>query len=72
MGIHHELMEVTMTIARSFSISPFEVMKEDAADVVMVVNHFIEKAGEGPADPRPERKQTRKKVNDKTATGGWF
>lgn len=65
-------MEVTVTIARSFGISPFEVMREDAGDVILLVNHFIEKAGEGYAKPRNDEKPKRKKVNSQTATGGWF
>lgn len=72
MGIHHELMEVTVTIARSFSISPFDVMREDASDVILMINHFIEKAGEAPSPKRKNPKEERVRVTDSTASGGWY
>lgn len=65
-------MEVTITISRSFSISPFEVMREDASDVISMINHFIEKAGDPSSHKRNGTKEERIRVTDSTASGGWY
>lgn len=55
-------------------MSPFFMFEQDVLDVIMIINYFIEKG---------ENKNTKKsnvstsgvkkiKVNDHTATGGWF
>jgi hypothetical protein len=57
-------------------VTPFEIMAQDCDEVIMLINHFMEKAehGDKPVnahDATPSGKQL-VKVNDKTATGGWW
>lgn len=73
-------MDFTIHVSQSFGLSPFEVLKQDKDDVIMLINYYVEK---GDMNNEPEtyantRKHTqthnneRIRVNDKTATGGWF
>ena len=41
-------MENTVTLARVFSMSPFEIMAQDSDDVIMLINYYIEKSDEAP------------------------
>lgn len=63
-----------MTLCKAYGMSPFFMFEQDVLDVIMIINYFIEKG---------ENKNTKKsnvstsgvkriKVNDHTATGGWF
>lgn len=68
-------METTFTLARYFNVTPFVLYEQDTDDVIMTINHYIEKAAFASSDPAPvqkKNKQQRIKVNDKTASGGWF
>lgn len=59
-------------------MSPFDIMAQNVDDVIMIINHFIEKGENMPSEeskPAPalsNNKQQRIRVNDSTATGGWF
>lgn len=66
-----------MTLARSFGVSPFEIMAQDCDEVIMVINYFITKADSDDGKPAANHaangsKQEYIKVNSKTATGGWW
>lgn len=65
-------MDITMTIARNLGITPFQVMREDMLEVVDLINYYIEKSELEPKGEKTETKEKRIKVNNKTATGGWF
>lgn len=70
-------MQMTFTVAGSVGSSPFEMFEADTDDVIMTINYILllgERGGEVKATPTPARagKETRIRVNDKTATGGWF
>ena len=57
--------------------SPFSVLEQDTDEVIMIINYYIELAdsGEIQADSGSSvklHKEARIRVNDKTATGGWF
>ena len=71
------MMEVADNIAKYYSISVFDVLNENADNVIAVINHLIEKAD----NEKPQSKskpQTMKNgvrrvlVNEKTATNGWY
>lgn len=70
-------MEISEGIARSYGISIFDVLNENADNVIAVINHLIEKADNEKPQSKP-RTQTTKNgvrrvlVNEKTATGGWY
>ena len=74
-------MKTTMTLSANLNTSPFEVFNQDTDEVIMMINFYIELGAEQ-RQKRPIQKtnktQTaigkpqRIRVNDATATGGWF
>ncbi len=68
-------MDFTVEVAKAFNLSPFDVLHQDKDDVIMMINYFIEKGDVEESEPVERRtfgKEERIRVNDKTATGGWF
>lgn len=70
-------MDFTVEIGKAFNISPFDILDQDKDKVIMMINYYIEKGQNEPAQqaqPNTIRhdKNARIRVNDKTATGGWF
>jgi hypothetical protein len=65
-------METTFTLSRYFAMTPFALMEQDCDEVIMILNHFINKSSELPKEDTPKQKDQRIRVNDKTASGGWF
>lgn len=66
------LLSTTMELAGRFRMSPFAVLREDADEVISFINCLICMAPPDGSDGRVPEGEQRKKVNDKTATGGWF
>lgn len=72
-------MEFTAEVSKAFNTTPFLVFEQNADDVIMLINYFIEKsyadgdshAGQG-VKKTSNKKSERIKVNSKTATGGWW
>ena len=65
-----------MTLSQNLNISPFEVFDREMDEIIMLINFYItlgDIAGEEKA-PRHTKhpKEERIRVNDKTATNGWF
>lgn len=60
-----------MSLCRVFGIGFLDL---DVDEAIMVINYFIEKGEENPSTDGKGRsgKEERIKVNDKTATGGWY
>lgn len=57
-------------------MTPFALFKEDTDEVIMLINYYIEKGNDDTEDAtsrsvKPQGEQ-RIRVNDRTATGGWF
>lgn len=71
-SLFYELMDFTFELSKSLNISPFSIMKEDKDEVIMLMNYFIEKGEEQPESKSVKSKNERVRVNDDTATGGWF
>lgn len=75
-------MEFTFELARLYGISPFEILKEETELVIMSINYIYEKSERedyGTVEDVQEsyidkqgKKVKRIKVNDATATGGWW
>lgn len=42
LSVHLELIQLTITISNEFGMSPFDVLKQQADDVLMFVNYFID------------------------------
>lgn len=55
-------------------MTPFDLFKQDVDEVIMLINYYIEKGNDAPAKPQAggAKREERIKVNDKTATGGWW
>ena len=63
-----------MTLCRIYNLTPFSLFKEDSEEVIMLINYLIEKSGETKNNNQSthQKKEERIRVNDKTATGGWY
>ena len=68
-------MKTTLTLSQSLGCTPFEVFEQDVDEVIMLINFYLQignaKNGGKPKTFIPT-KEKRIKVNDQTATGGWF
>lgn len=64
-------MATTVNICRSLGIG---FMNLDVDEAIMIINYFIDSADDLPStDGKTARRQEERiKVNDKTATGGWY
>lgn len=67
-----ELMKTTMTIATNFNVSPFMVLEQDVDEVIMLINFYIALGKTKEIKPLQNKNNQRVRVNEKTATGGWF
>lgn len=71
-----ELMILTRTLSEYLNISFFEIFDRDISDVLMLIDYYIEYGSMQSANvntvTNTKTKETRIRVNDKTATGGWF
>jgi hypothetical protein len=69
-------MDFTAELSKIYNVTPFYVMKQDKDEVIMLINYMAEKAETVPtknaAAGSNENTQTYIKVNNKTATGGWW
>ena len=55
-------------------MTPFELFKQDTDEVVMLINYYIEKGADKATTPQSGggKHEERIRVNDKTATNGWW
>lgn len=74
-----ELMEFTAEVSKAFNTTPFFVFEQNADDVILLINYFIEKGESGECvntqdfKEKEIKKQIKRiKVNSSTATGGWW
>lgn len=72
-------MDFTVEVSKTFNLSPFDVMRQEKDDVIMLINYFIQKGERTDTESKTEtvkkrngKKVERVRVNDKTASGGWF
>lgn len=71
-------MKTTMTLAANLNCSPFEIFAQDCDDVIMLINFYVELGQNQETDKNKVKHKTKQgkekriRVNDKTATGGWF
>ena len=67
-------MDFTFELSKIYNVTAFEIMKQDKDEVIMLLNYMAEKSETTP-NARPAQnseKQQYIKVNDRTATGGWW
>lgn len=60
-----------MLVAKEYGISPFEVLNSDIDDFARLVNFLVE-SGRETSKGMKKKNDERIRVNDKTATGGWW
>ena len=65
-------MDIIMLFAERWKMTPFEVFEKDIDDFIILSNYLLSLDAEPQPKAEKRRKETRIKVNDKTATGGWF
>ena len=74
-------MKTTITLSANLNTSPFEVFNQDVDEVIMLINFYIELGAEQKLNNPIQKanktqtansRQERIRVNDATATGGWF
>ena len=73
-------MKTTMTLATNLHISPFEIFDQDCDEVIMMINFYLKLGNENNHEsisaikPKSAKygSNERIRVNDKTATGGWY
>ena len=55
-------------------MTPFDLFAQDTEEVIMLLNYYIEKGNhpENGTVKAEKHGEERIRVNDKTATGGWF
>ena len=64
-----------MTIATNLNCSPFEIFDQDTDEVIMLINFYLylgEKGHDKNHKKETNGKEKRIRVNDQTATGGWW
>lgn len=64
-------MEIVVLVAKEYGISPFDVLNSDVDDFARLVNFLVE-AGRETSKGMKKKTDERIRVNDKTATGGWW
>ena len=54
-SLYYEFMELTITLANRFQMTPFEILKQYCDEVIDIVNHIIEKSEENkPITPKQD------------------
>lgn len=64
-------MEIVVLVAKEYGISPFEVLNSDIDDFARLVNFLVE-SGRETSKGMKKKNDERIRVNDQTATGGWW
>ena len=67
-------MQLTVTVAECCHISAFDVLRQDTDEVIMLINYLLEKDNDTSSygSGTTTTKDNRVRVNDATATNGWF
>lgn len=72
----YELMNFTFELSKIYNVLPFEILKQDKDEVIMLLNYMTEKSESKDIKKTTVNKKgqtvERIRVNDKTATGGWW
>lgn len=72
-------MKTTMTLSANMGCTMFDLFNQDTDEVIMTINFYLILGEEEPTQTTTaptvklvSKKQKRIRVNDATATGGWF
>ena len=74
-------MKTTMTLSANMNCSMFDILNQHVDDVILIINFYLELGEQETAQEKTDIKtpikpvakgQKRIRVNDATATGGWF
>lgn len=61
-----------MTLSRITNVSYFDILNQDTEEVIWLANYLILKADNTPKKSNSKPKEQRIRVDDETATGGWY
>ena len=68
-------MRTTITLSQNLSCSPFEILAQDVDEVIMMINFYLALGNEKRnrnSKVSVSKNEQRIRVNDDTATGGWW
>lgn len=70
-------MKTTITLSANLNCSPFDMFNQDTDEVIMLINFYLvlgatQSTNNTKTTPNATKKHQRIRVNDKTASGGWF
>lgn len=70
-------MDFTFEVSKAYGVLPFQIMKENTDDVILLINYLSETENDKSKNKPVTAEKTPKgeeriRVNDKTATGGWW
>lgn len=57
MSVYAELLKTTITLAGNYRITPFDVMAQDADEVIMLINYLLGLGNKPEADKPQSKKQ---------------
>ena len=64
-------MELSINLSKLTNVSYFDILKQDLDEVIWLANYLILKADNTPKK-QSKPKEQRIRVDDETATGGWY
>ncbi len=74
--ISEALLDVVFAFAAQWRVSPYDVLLWDVDDFFLLAAYLIARGRQTPTEnaktTQSSPKEERIRVNDKTATGGWF
>jgi hypothetical protein len=72
--LSESILEVVIILSEQWRVPPFETLKTDIDDFIMLLNYYmnLDKQNDEKPVKKSAGKEKRIKVNDRTATGGWF
>lgn len=67
-------MDFTFELGKLFNVMPFDILKQDKDEVIMLLNYMVEKSESAPPKKNAAASDEKQyiKVNNRTATGGWW
>jgi len=65
-------MKSTVTLAGNLNTNPFEIFAQDVDEVIMLINFYLTIGHTPKESPKQGGTKQRVKVNDNTASGGWW
>ena len=68
-------MDLTNEVAKAYYTTPFAVMEQDTEYIIMYINYTLERSNDCTKETGSKSSKSnvkRVRVNDDTASGGWY